>query len=318
MGELRYDGKVAVITGAGRGLGAAYARLLASRGAAVVVNDAGVVINSNDDRTDPAGEVVAEIVDAGGRAVVDGHDVVTDGALVVEHAVKEFGGVDIVINNAGFAGGGPFFQIEEDDFDRVCDVHVKGARSVLKAAWPYLVTSGAGRVVNTSSASMFGGGGTSPYITGKSAVFGFTRAVAPEARHHGMTMNSIMPCAYSRLTAQVPDPTFTAFLETHFQPERIAPFVAYLVHESCTINGECFSVGGGRAARVFLGEARGVTLPDGGNPEDWGQRVDELLSTDGFGTPPDMLAEVFFAVESMGGLDGPIVSSGEDRWAVAD
>src|SRR5919197_3775934 len=106
MSELRFDNRVAVITGAGRGLGRAYALLLASRGAKVLVNDAGVVIQSNDDRTDPAADVVAEITAAGGTAVSDTHDVVREGAAVVEHAVDEFGGGDIVINNAGFAGGG--------------------------------------------------------------------------------------------------------------------------------------------------------------------------------------------------------------------
>jgi NAD(P)-dependent dehydrogenase (short-subunit alcohol dehydrogenase family) len=320
MGELRYDGKVAVVTGAGRGLGAAYARLLASRGAAVLVNDAGVVLGSQDDRPDPAAEVVAEIRAVGGRAVADGHDVVTDGAAVVDHALAQLGRLDIVICNAGFAGGGQFVDIADDDFDRVCDVHIKGTRSVVKAAWPHLVAAGAGRIVTTSSASVFGSGGTSPYITGKSAVFGFTRALSHEAKAVGITVNSIMPSAYTRLTAQVPDETFRAFLSEHFAPERIAPFVAWLVHESTTINGECFSVGAGRAARVFLGETAGVHLPDGGSPEDWAERKDDLFALDGWGAPADMLGEVTFQVENLGGLglgSEPVTSMSSDDWAGA-
>jgi NAD(P)-dependent dehydrogenase (short-subunit alcohol dehydrogenase family) len=304
MDELRYDGKVAVITGAGRGLGRAYALLLASRGAKVLVNDAGVVIGSNDDRIDPAAEVVAEIAATGGTAVADDHDVVVDGAAVVEHAIDELGGVDIVINNAGFAGGGPFADLDEAGFDRVFDVHIRGTRAITKAAWPHLARSGAGRIVNASSGSVFGGGGTSAYITGKAAVFGFTRAIAPEGRSVGINVNSIMPCAFTRLTALIPDDTFRDFLADHFQPELIAPFVAWLVHESTEVTGECFSVGGGRAARVFLAEAPGVWLAEGGNPEDWSQEVDALFDVDGFGVPPNMIDEVVYSVRQMGALGG--------------
>jgi NAD(P)-dependent dehydrogenase (short-subunit alcohol dehydrogenase family) len=316
MNELRYDGKVAVITGAGRGLGRAYALLLASRGAKVVVNDAGVSIGSNDDRPDPAAEVVAEIVAAGGTAVVDNADAVQQGAAVVEHAVDEFGAVDIVINNAGFSGGGQFADIPEADFDRVFDVHIRSTRAVTKAAWPHLVRSGAGRVVNTSSGSVFGGGGTSPYITGKAAVFGFTRAVAPEGRSVGINVNAIMPAAFTRLTAQIPDDTFRDFLAANFQPELIAPFVAWLVHDSTAVTGECFSVGGGRAARVFLGEAPGVHLPGGGTPETWSEQVDRLFDVDGFGIPANMIDEVVYSVQQMGGLgDGEMTTMSSHEWS---
>lgn len=317
MDELRYDGKVAVITGAGRGLGRAYALLLASRGAKVLVNDAGVVIQSNDDRTDPAADVVAEITAAGGTAVADDHDVVGEGASVVEHAVDELGGVDVVINNAGFAGGGPFAELDEPGFDRVCDVHIRGTRAVTKAAWPHLVRSGTGRVVNASSGSMFGGGGTSAYITGKSAVFGFTRALAPEGKPFGINVNSVMPCAFTRLTALIPDDAFRRFLEDHFQPELIAPFVAWLVHESTDVTGECFSVGGGRAARVFLAEAPGVWLPDGGTPEVWSQHLDALFDVEGFGIPPNMIDEVVYSVKQMGALGGAQLSTmSSSEWSM--
>lgn len=316
MGELRYDGKVAVITGGGRGLGAAYARLLASRGAAVVVNDAGVTIGSGDERPDPAGDLVAELRAAGATAVADSHDVVSDGAAVIERAVDELGKVDILIANAGFAGGGRFVEIPDEVFDRVCDVHIRGTRSVVKAAWPHLERSGAGRIVTTSSASVFGSGGTSPYITGKAAVFGLTRALSHEGRRVGINVNAIMPSAFTRLTALVPDDTFREFLAAHFQPERIAPFVAWLVHGSCGINGECFSVGAGRAARVFLGEAPGVVLPEGGRPEDWAERVDDLLSVEGYGIPSDMLNEVVFQVQQLGGLgDAPMTSMESGEWS---
>ena len=225
--QLRYDGKVAIVTGGGRGLGAAYARLLASRGATVVVNDAAVDIGSGDERPDPAADLVREL---GGDHVADSHDVVADGAALVEHALDALGRIDIVINNAGFAGGGPFHEIPEADFDRACDVHIRGTRSVLRAAWPHLVRSGAGRVVNTSSASVFGTGGTTPYITGKAAVFGITRGLSHEGRSVGINVNAVMPSAFTRLTALVPDDTFRDFLAANFQPEKVAPFVETVDH----------------------------------------------------------------------------------------
>ena len=317
MDELRYDGKVAVITGAGRGLGRAYALLLASRGAKVLVNDAGVVIGSNDDRTDPAADVAGEITAAGGTAVADNHDVVHEGAAVIEHAVGELGGVDIVINNAGFAGGGPFGELDEAAFDRVFDVHIRGTRSITKAAWPHLARSGAGRIVNASSGSLFGGGGTSAYITGKAAIFGLTRALAPEGKPLGINVNSIMPCAFTRLTALIPDDTFRDFLADHFQPELIAPFVAWLVHDSTDVTGECFSVGGGRAARVFLAEAPGVWLAEGGSPEAWNEHVDALFDVEGFGIPPNMIDEVVYSVRQMGALGGAqLTSMSSSDWSM--
>jgi hypothetical protein len=172
----------------------------------------------------------------------------------------------------------------------------------VKAAWPHLVAAGAGRIVTTSSSSVFGTGGTSPYLTGKAAVFGLTRSLAHEAKGAGMTVNCVMPAAYTRLTAQLPDEKFRAFLAEHFTPERIAPFVAWLVHESTTVNGECFSVGAGRAARVFLGETAGVHVPNGGAPEDWASRQDDLFALDGWGIPPDMFGEMQFQVENLGDL----------------
>jgi NAD(P)-dependent dehydrogenase (short-subunit alcohol dehydrogenase family) len=163
---------------------------------------------------------------------------------------------------------------------------------------------------------VFGGGGTSPYITGKAAVFGFTRAISHEGRAVGINVNAIMPSAFTRLTALVPDDTFRDFLAANFQPEKVAPFVAWLCHDSCEVNGECFSVGAGRAARVFLGEAPGVAFPEGGRPEDWAERVDDLFSTEGFGIPSDMLGEVVYQVEQLGGLgDGPMTSMGSGEWS---
>jgi NAD(P)-dependent dehydrogenase (short-subunit alcohol dehydrogenase family) len=303
VSELRYDGKVAIITGGGRGLGAAYGRLLASRGCALVINDSGVALGSVDDRADPAADLAAEITAGGGRAVADRHDVVVDGANAVQRAVDEFGRIDILINNAGIAGGGAFADIEHADFDRVFDVTARGARVMAKAAWPHLVASGSGRIVNTSSASMFGTAGTSAYVSAKSMLFGFTRALAEEGRPVGINVNSVMPSAFTRLTALIPDDAFRDFLAARFPPDLVAPFVAWLVHAGTAVTGECFSVGAGRAARVFLAEAPGVQLGDVG-PEAWAEHAAQVMDVEGYGIPPSMMDEVLFQVQHLTGLPG--------------
>jgi NAD(P)-dependent dehydrogenase (short-subunit alcohol dehydrogenase family) len=281
----------------------------------VVVNDSGAVIGSIDDRTDPAADLVAEITAAGGEAIADRSDVVTAGGDAVTRALDAWGRLDVVIANAGIAGGGLFADVDPAEWDRVFAVHLTGTRTVVRAAWPHLAASGDGRIVTTSSPSIFGTAATSAYVTGKAAVLGLTRALAAEGPAAGIRVNAVLTSAYTRLTAQVPDETFRAFLEERYPPEAVATFVTWLVHRDTTLNGEAFSVGGGRAARVFLGEAGGITLP-GGAPEDWAGREAELVTTDGFEVPPSMLDEVFFQVRSMGiGDPSTITTMGSGEWS---
>ena len=164
------------------------------------------------------------------------------------------------MNNAGISGGGPFDEMPAEDFDLLVDTHYGGAVRVSRAAWPHLKASGAGRIVSMSSASVFGTPFTSPYVSSKAGIFGLTRAPSPpRARYSGINANSVMPSAFTRMTAQLPDDDgFRSFLETYFPPDKVAPFVAFLAHESTTITGETFSVGADRAARVFLAECPGV------------------------------------------------------------
>ncbi len=299
VADLRFDGKVAIVTGAGRGLGRAYARLLAARGCQVVVNDPGVTTNGQPQSEGAADEVVAEIVAAGGAAVADRNSVIDGADAIAGHACEEFGRIDVVVNNAGISGGGAFDEMPVADFDRLVDTHYGGAVRVSRAAWPHLKAAGAGRIVNMSSASVFGTPFTSHYVSSKAGIFGLTRALAAEGAFSGIGVNAVMPAAFTRMTAQLPDEDgFRTFLETYFPPEKVAPFVVFLAHESNIITGETFSVGADRAARVFLAECPGV-LGDG-TPEGFADRVDELLSVEGWEIPSDMMDEVRYSSDHLG------------------
>jgi NAD(P)-dependent dehydrogenase (short-subunit alcohol dehydrogenase family) len=300
MSELRFDGKVAIVTGGGRGLGRAYARLLASRGCRVVVNDPGVATHGGPEAETAADETAEGIRAEGGAAIADRNTVLGGGAaLIVEHALDEFGRLDVVVNNAGISGGGAFDEMPAQDFDLLADTHYGGAVRVSRAAWPHLKAAGSGRIVNMSSASVFGTPFTSPYVSSKAGIFGLTRALAAEGAYAGIGVNAVMPAAFTRMTAQLPDDDgFRTFLETYFPPEKVAPFVVFLAHESTTVNGETFSVGADRAARVFLAECPGVVSD--GTPEGYADRVDDLLSVEGWGIPSDMMDEVRFSSDHLG------------------
>ena len=205
MAELRFDGKAAIVTGGGRGLGRAYARLLGARGCQVLVNDPGVTTRGTPESAGAAEQVAEEIRAGGGLAVADRNSVVDRADVVVEHALDEFGRLDVVINNAGITGGGAFDEMPAADFDLLVDTHYGGAVRVSRAAWPHLKQSGAGRIVNMSSASVFGTPFTSPYVSSKAGIFGLTRALAAEGAYSGIGVNAVMPAAYTRMTAQLPD-----------------------------------------------------------------------------------------------------------------
>jgi NAD(P)-dependent dehydrogenase (short-subunit alcohol dehydrogenase family) len=318
VADLRFDGKVAIVTGGGRGLGAAHARLLAARGCRVLVNDPGVTTagSQSDDR--PADEVVREITDAGGEAVADHHSVVGEAEAIVAHAAEVWGRIDVVVNNAGISGGGPFVTIPREQFELMLATHLGGTVDVTRAAWPHLVAAGQGRIVVTSSPAMFGGAGTSHYITAKAALFGLNRALAREGAPLGIHSNAIMPTAFTRLTAQIPEDDFRRFLVDFYPPEAVAPFVVWLAHADTTLNGEAFSVGGGRAARVFLGEAAGVIAQEG-TPEAWAAKLDELLTIDDYGTPVTMGDEVRLQARHFGGaLEKAFTELDARQWTGGD
>jgi NAD(P)-dependent dehydrogenase (short-subunit alcohol dehydrogenase family) len=290
------DGNVIVVTGAGGGIGREHALLFAREGAKVVVNDYGGDSKGNAGTSEAADKVVAEINAAGGTAVADAHDVALDGAAVVQTALDAFGGLHGVVNNAGIAGGGNLDEIPPESYQRMLDIHLGGTLAVTRAAWPVLKQQGYGRVVITSSASVFGLPHTSAYITAKAALFGLTRALAKEGKHHDIAVNAIMPAAYSRLTAQSPE--FAALMEASFPPSHVAPFVGALLSREVPVNGETFVVGGGRAARVVLATTPGH-ISDG-TIDGWLADFDRVMASDDLLVPRDANDEVVIECQQLG------------------
>lgn len=245
-------GRVAVVTGAGHGIGRAYALELARRGAAVVVNDLGGSALDVGSDADVAERVASEVRAIGGRAVADGGDVADPGAMaaMVQRAVDEFGRLDILVNNAGGAAAGMFDAPER--WERAIAVNLYGAVNPLRAAWPVFEAQNYGRVVNTSSSSLLGTPRSGAYAAAKGGVLAITKVLPSTYPDADITVNAVMPIAGTRLFDAVPDPVYRTWMQTHFSPEQVAAFLPTLVDESTTVTGEVFTVGGGRAARVFL------------------------------------------------------------------
>jgi len=245
--ELRFDNKVAIVTGAGNGLGRSYALLLASRGAKVVVNDLGGGVSGQNDKSAarPADVVVDEIKKAGGVAVAN-YDSVEFGDKIVKTAVDAFGTVDIVINNAGILRDASFVKMSELDWDLIMKVHLKGAFSVTKAAWNIMREKNYGRIINTGSSSgIYGSFGQVNYATAKLGLWGFTQSIAKEGEKRNIKCNCIAPLAGTRMTATV----MPKEVIDKLSPEFVAPFVAYLCHDSVPDSGALYEVGAGYIAK---------------------------------------------------------------------
>lgn len=296
---VRFDGKVVVITGAGRGLGRADALLFAHRGAHVVINDSGVGPDGLLQDACPAQVVAEEIRSAGGSAVADFHSVVDAADQIVATALREFGRLDVLINNAGIVGGGPFNEIPSSEFDALLDVHLSGTISMARASWKHLAASGCGRIINISSQAMFGAPYASAYSTAKSALYGLTRSLAGEGRALGIHVNAVMPSAWTRLTALIPDKGLRQLLKVQFPPAAVAPFIAWLAHAETRVSGETFSVGGGRAGRVVLAEAPGAHVVEN-TPEAWAGQAASVMSLDELSTPLSMLEELALQTAALG------------------
>jgi len=273
MSELRFDNRVAVITGGGRGLGREYALLLARLGAKVVVNDNGSAMSGDGADTSVAQALVDEIVAAGGEAVANADTVATldGGKAIIAAALDTWGRVDVLIHNAGNNRFAPLATSSYEDFRAVIDVHLLGAFHVVQPAFAAMCAAGYGRVVLTGS---IGGLYTMPdtvnYAMSKASMMGLNNAIAIEGGAHGVKSNVVLPGALTRMaegldTSAYPD----------MRPELVAPLVAWLAHETCSVTAELYASVAGRIARAFVTETQGVYQP-AWTVDEVGARIGEI------------------------------------------
>lgn len=301
MSELRFDGRVAIITGAGGGLGKTYATQLASRGASIVVNDLGGSSDGTGGGTSMADQTVKEINEAGGKAVANYDSVATPegGRAIVQAAIDNFGKVDILINNAGILRDKSFLKLEPEHLEAVIDVHLKGAFFVTQPAFANMKENGYGRIVMASSgAGIFGNFGQSNYGAAKMGLVGLMNVLAVEGAKYGIKVNTIAPIAKTRLTEQL-----LGGLADALDPNFVTPLVTYLSSENCELSHEIFDVGGGRYARIFVGMAKGWVAPKGKMPapEDIYDNIDLIRNQEGYSIPESIADETKAVIEALQG-----------------
>jgi NAD(P)-dependent dehydrogenase (short-subunit alcohol dehydrogenase family) len=291
---LRFDDKVAIVTGAGSGLGRVYALELAKRGAKVVVNDLGVSLKGEGLNSKAADLVVSEIKSFGGEAVAN-YSSVEQGASIVEFAVKHYGKIDILINNAGILRDVTLQKMTDADWDVIISVHLTAAFTLAKAAWKHKY----GRIINTSSTSgLYGNFGQSNYAAAKLGLHGLTQTLGKEGDKNNIKVNTIAPFAGSRMNKDL----WNEVTMKKFNPEKVVPLVMFLCHEKNEENGALFELGAGFMARVRWQRAEGVLFPDGFTAEDlmikWGEVVDFGRSNDYPLAMTDTLQKVMNLIEA--------------------
>ena len=302
MTQVTLKNRVAVVTGAGGGLGRAHARLLGARGACVVVNDLGGALDGSGTGASAADKVVAEICDAGGRAVASYDSVATPegGKAIIQRAIDAFGTIDIVVNNAGILRDKSFHKLSVDGLKAVLAVHLEGAFYVTQPAFQHMRSQGYGRIVFTSSsAGLFGSFGQSNYGAAKMGLVGLSNVLGIEGARYDIKSNVIAPIALTRMTESM-----LGELSQTLSAEQVAPVVAYLCSEECALNQEVLSVGGGRVARVFMGLTRGWAGQGQISPECVKSHLDEICDPTGYVTCQQAQDE-FVVLKEMLGLDSP-------------
>jgi NAD(P)-dependent dehydrogenase (short-subunit alcohol dehydrogenase family) len=299
LSDIRFDGRVAVITGAGGGLGKTYALDMARRGASVVVNDLGGSADGTGGGSSMADATVKEITEAGGTAVANYDSVATPegGKAIIQSAIDNFGKVDILVNNAGILRDKSFLKLDPENLDAVIDVHLRGAFFVTQPAFASMKENGYGRIVMASSgAGIFGNFGQSNYGAAKMGLVGLMNVLAVEGAKNNIKVNTIAPIAKTRLTEQL-----LGGLADALDPKFVTPLVTYLCSEKCELTHEIFDVGGGRYARIFVGMAQGWVAPKGSIPsaDDIFDHIDVIRDQEGYTVPESIADETKAIAEAL-------------------
>ncbi|WP_299572330.1 SDR family NAD(P)-dependent oxidoreductase [uncultured Williamsia sp.] len=279
MPAMTFDDQVAIVTGAGNGLGRCHALELARRGALVVVNDLGASVTGDGSSSSAAQTVVDEITAEGGRAVASTDSVATtEGAkAIVATAVEAFGRVDILVNNAGILRDAAMAKMTADEFDAVIAVHLRGGFNMIAEVWPIMREQNYGRIIQTSSGTgLFGNFGQTNYAAAKMGLVGMMHVLAIEGERRGIAINAIAPIARTRMTEKI-----MGEAAKDLDPELVTPVVVYLAHRSCDRTAHIYSVGGGRVARVFIGVTEGVTNREI-TAESVAEAIDDIDATETF------------------------------------
>ena len=301
MADIGFDGKVAIITGAGGGLGRQHALELARRGARIVVNDLGGSVSGEGGDVGPAQAVVQEIQDLGGEAVADTNSVATPegGAAVVQTAVDAFGTVDVVVNNAGILRDKSFHNLDQAMIEAVIQVHLLGAFYVTQPAFRIMREKGYGRIVSTSSNSgILGNFGQSNYGAAKMGLVGLTNVLAIEGRKHNIKANAVAPVALTRMNEDMFGEVGEAL-----DPALVSPLVAYLASEACEVTGEVYSAAGGLISRFFVGLTPGYYDPKI-TAEAIAENLEAIRDETGYIVPFDNGGEIKKIVEVISGAQG--------------
>ncbi len=306
--DFRYEGQVAIVTGAGSGLGRAYAKLLAARGARVVVNDIGVRQQVDGSSVSSAELTAQEIRDEGGEAVANTSSVATreGGQAIADLAMSKYGRIDILVNNAGNISLTSFNKLDPAAAAPIFDVHVWGAFYVTQPCYQQMVKQQYGRIIfTTSGVALFGNGGIAPYAAAKGGVFGLLQVLKLEGARHGINVNAVAPMASTQLTDDVEMPQYHQVSEDMVVPELVAPVVGYFAARECAYTGETWSAGSGSVARLFVARSPGFfkhPVRQGRlTVEDVAGNIGRIRSEENYTTPESWPAEWALLVDQLTG-----------------